>query len=389
MKKLLLGGLGTFVVLAVVVGGTAAFFSSQASVNGNAFAAGTLNLALTQAQGGSSPQSEQVALWNFTNMAPGGTPETASVWLRNVGTIPGATLNLEIPDGWTNPNEIASQMRITELMYDGQSLLVGGAGAVIPEYEAPISCDWEVNFGTNDFSTISSAIAGANAGDVICVGPGDYNSGWELADPIVVNQEVTIVSVEGPDTTSSVAFNVTADNVTIKGFEITSPNSSNGVFAADVDNITVTENVIRDIGTALPSGSAHGVYLKPTTQTMAGAVLTFNRVENIGNPNLTVSAKGFYIGDTSPVHGISDVRVENNIVETVRTSRGAYGLLANHGGGTTDLKFKNNTVSDLEGAWEMGISLYNDTPGAEIVGNDFSDIPTGFAVNIENNTSAG
>jgi predicted ribosomally synthesized peptide with SipW-like signal peptide len=386
-------GMVTFIG-AVVASGTGAFFSDTADVTGNTFAAGTLDLQLTQNEGGGSPADTQSALWNFTNMAPGGTPEESSVWLRNVGSVDGATLGVSaaFSNNGSSPSQvaIAKQMRITEMTLDGNNLLVGGAGATIPGYEAPTSCDITVG-GSGNPATLTNAIAAAGAGDVICATGTNYSETWEGSPVITVDKEVTIVTVGGPSVTQAIPFRVTADNVTIKGFEITGPSSIYGVYATDVDNITVTENHINDIGTALTT-SAQGVYLKPVASPMTGAELTFNRVENIGNPASTVSTKGFFVGDTLPALGISNVLVANNIVTTVRTSRGAYGVLVNHGGGTANLVIENNTISDLDGLWEQGVSLTNDTPNAIVRLNsmsDFAGVGDGAAgVNVEGNPSA-
>ena len=383
-------GMVTFIG-AVVATGTGAFFSDTAQVTGNTFAAGTLDLQLTSNQGGGSPADTLSNQWNFTNMAPGGTPESSSVWLRNVGSVDGATLGVSaaFSNNVSSPSQvaIAKQMRITEMTLDGNNLLVGGAGASIPEYEAPTNCT--VTLGGSD--TITAAIDNAATGDVICATGSDYSAAWEGSAFITVDEEVTIVTVGGPDATKVIPFRVTADNVTIKGFEITGPSITYGVYATDVDNIVVTENHINDIGTAITT-SAQGVYLKPVATPMTGADLTFNRIENIGNPASTVSTKGLYVGDTSPSQGIDDVVIANNIVTTVRTSRGAYGVLVNHGGGTANLVIENNTISDLDGLWEQGVSLTNDTPNAIVRLNsmsDFAGVGDGAAgVNVEGNPSA-
>jgi len=390
-KQVWLGlGMVTFIGAAVATG-TGAFFSDTAQVTGNTFAAGTLDLQLTANQGGGSPVDTLSNQWNFTNMAPGGTPESSSVWLRNVGSIDGATLgvNAAFSNNGSTPSQVATarQLRITEMTLDGNNLLAGGAGATIPEYEAPTNCT--VTLGGAD--TITAAIAAASAGDVICATGANYDATWEGSAFITVDEEVTLVTVGGPDATQAIPFRVTADNVTIKGFEITGPSSTYGVYATDVDNITVTENHINDIGTAITT-SAHGVYLKPVATPMAGADLTFNRIENIGSPASTVSTKGLYVGDTSPSQGIDDVTIANNIVTTVRTTKGAYGVLVNHGGGTTNLVVENNTISDLDGGWEQGVSLFNDTPNAIVRLNNMSDfvgVGSGAAgVNVEGNPSA-
>jgi len=58
---------------------------------------------------------------------------------------------------------------------------------------------------------ITVAIAAASAGEVICVTGSDYSAAWESSTVIVVNQEVTIVTVGGPNATKVIPFHVTAD----------------------------------------------------------------------------------------------------------------------------------------------------------------------------------
>lgn len=399
MNKILLSGVTTFAALAVVVGGTTAFFSSQASVTGNTIAAGTMNLLLTEAEGGNSPSATQSDIWQFDEMAPGGAPEQASVWLRNSGSVPGETLGIAIANGWTNPSNIAGQMRITEMTLDGNNLLEGGAGATIPDYEGPTNCDLEVNFGANDYTTIGDAVSNANNGDVICVGPGSYSDTWEPNNPIDVNQEVTIASTEGPDTTSSIGFDVTADNVTIAGFAIVDPNATNGVFASNVSGLTVTHNHIKDIASANTSGSAQGIYLDVNTTPMADIEFSNNRIENIGNTGLPVSAKGIYIGDTAGGATVDGITIEHNVIDGVAAStqstyaaggRGGYGIMSNNAGNSKDMLVKNNSVRNLTGMWATAIGLEGNTQDAVVELNDISslnanDVAGNTGVNFEDN----
>ena len=403
-RRALLLSLVTLGVVAALSGGTVAFFSSQASVTGNTFAAGTLDLELTEQPSGSSPQSQLGAQWDFSNMAPGGDEVTSSVWLRNTGSIPGATLNVGIANSWTNPTNIAAQMRITELTLDGQNLLEGGAGATIPEYEGPASCDIEVNFGGNDYTTIGGAVAGAVAGDVICVGPGNYSDSWEPSNPIAVDEEVTIVSTEGPDNTDSVPFAVSADNVTIKGFAVSNPNGNFGIRAFDVNDLIVTQNRIYDVAVNLANGSAQGVYVQSNNANTSGVTITENRIENMGNTNMLPpssgsSAKGIYIGDTAGNNTIENVLIANNVIDGAYTAqvshgsggRGGYGVLVNNGGNTKDMTVRNNTIRNLSGWWSTAIGLEGDTEDAVVILNDIADLNSAgvdndTGVNFEDNT---
>lgn len=395
-NKQVLLALGMIVFVgAVVANGTGAFFSDTASATGNTFAAGTLELRIAQDSNGNPVngwEETQNASWSFTNMTPGGDEVTDAVWLRNTGSVDGLRLGVAMANPAATEPGLGKQMRITEMTLGGNSLLEGGAGADIEEYEAPAVCDIQVNYGTNDYTRIGAAIDGAASGDVICVGPGNYSNAWEPENPIVVDQEVTIVSVEGPDTTQSIPFDVSADNVTIKGFEITNPNGSFGVRGVDVNGLTIDHNNIHDIGSSLTEGSAQAVYLHGNAGAMNGFIVTNNTITNVGNTSLVKGsgsgsgAKGVYIGDTAGSGAITGVEVKNNIISDIKAStngwvpdnalkgRGAIGIMTNHGGNVQGAEIMNNTISDLEGLWARGIGLEGDTENAVVTLNDFSNV---------------
>ena len=398
-------GMVTFIG-AVVATGTGAFFSDTADVTGNTFAAGTLDLQLTKNEGGGSPADTKSALWNFTNMAPGGTPESSSVWLRNVGSIDGATLGVaaSFSNNGLTPSQVATaqQLRITEMTLDGNNLLEGGAGASIREYETPTNCTTTVTPGG-----FVAAVTGATAGDVLCVDAGTYTPGTVA----ISAANVTIVGLNDPQSAAKASvvgtFDVNADGITIKGLEMTNPDDRSVVIAAGVNDLAVTDNVVVNVGTndaVVVTGGVQAVYIQGTTATaLSGFEVAHNRFTNIGNTTLNStgpngsSAKAIYVGDTGTGAGIDDVKVNNNIITTVRASdatfgaggRGAYGFLTNHQS-VTNLVVENNTISDLSGWWEQGVSLYNDTLSAIVRLNNMSDFDgvTGAGVNVESNPSA-
>ncbi|RLF51236.1 MAG: hypothetical protein DRN11_03155, partial [Thermoplasmata archaeon] len=71
------------------------------------------------------------------------------------------------------------------------------------------------------FATIQAAIENASDGDTIKVYPGEYDG------PIVINKSIRLVGDPVIDGHGGIAFNITANNVTIDGFNIT--NSSYGI----------------------------------------------------------------------------------------------------------------------------------------------------------------
>lgn len=394
-------GMITFIG-AVVASGTGAFFSDTADVTGNTFAAGTLDLQLTQNQGGGSPADTQSALWDFDNMAPGATPVTSSVWLRNSGSVDGATLGVSIPGGWINPSNIAAQMRITEMTLDGNNLLEGGAGATIPEYEAPTNCTTTVNPGG-----LVAAVTGAASGDVVCVDSGSYSPGTLT----ITQDNLTFVGLNDPTSGDKATINgeivVDADGVTVRGLEITNPGGTFGVRAQATDNVSVVDNVFVDIGTTLANGSVQAIYYNAGSgapHAAAGLNFSNNRFNNLGNtsmlpPGSGSSAKAIYIGDTTGTGVIDDVTISNNIIDGVFVSgntfsnggRGAYGFLVNFGGNTTNLVVENNSIENLSGWWSTAIGLEGRTQGAEVTLNTIGVLGStsggDTGVNVESNIS--
>ena len=243
-QRALLLGIVLLGLVAALAGGTVAFFSSQASVTGNTFAAGTLDLALTQQQGGSSPQSEQSAQWDFTNMAPGGDEATSSVWIRNTGTIEGATLGLsgDFSNDGSSPSQIAiaQQMRITELTLDGENLLEGGAGVREREYEGPNVSQCDVLVGSSndaDETTIQAGLNAASANDVVCVESGTYTEALEM-----MTDGVILISLEGPSSTI-----IDADEAT------------NGIAIGDFDSSGTHPDGVRVQGFTVENWGERGV----------------------------------------------------------------------------------------------------------------------------------
>jgi len=256
---------------------------------------------------------------------------------------------------------------------------------------------------------ITVAIAAASAGEVICVTGSDYSAAWESSTVIVVNQEVTIVTVGGPNATKVIPFHVTADNVTIKGFEITDPNGRYGVSITNgASNVAVTHNEIRDLATNLTDGSVQAITVENGSIGGSGYLFTHNRIENIGNINLVqggssgTSAKGIYLGDTGVATiALDDVTITNNIIDTIEAGvatwpagRGAYGILTNVNGGVTNLLIENNTITNLEGLWSHAIGLEGDTNGAIVrlntIGNlaDHKGGTDSAGIQFENNSFA-
>jgi hypothetical protein len=407
IKRIIFSAGMVLFVGAVAVSGTGAFFSSQATATGNVFAAGTLDLKLTRVEGGATPATSKDAQWDFSNMAPGGTPDESSIWLRNTGSLSGGhvTIGADFANNGSDPTQLAigKKMRITTMIFDGNNLLEGGAGATLAEYQEPTTCTVTATPGN-----LVATVGGATAGSVVCVDAGAYNPGT-LA---ITVDNLTLVALHAPDSVDAAVItgilDVTSDNVTIRGFDLQNPTDSYGVNIHNgAQGITVADNIIHNIGTGLAEGSAQGISIQNGAFGGTGYTITGNRIYDIGNLTLNKgagsgsSAKGIYLGDTTAIL-LSDVTIQNNIIHDIFAStlpfngnlggRGAYGILTNVNGGTSNLVVMNNTFYNLEALWVHAVGLERGTPNALITLNNFSDFTDykspsdAIAVFLEDNT---
>lgn len=383
MKSKILLGLGVLIFAgASYAAATGAFFTSTAIAQANVFTAGSLNLAIAKNSSTNQPtngwEHSQTAAWNFSKMAPGGTPSVASVWFKNTGTVNGSHFGISAVNTST-VSHFDKQIRITSLTLAGVNLLNGGAGATIGAYVAPTNCTVTVSGST----TLTSAIASASSGAIICATGSNYNSAWEPAPTIpVATPNVTIESMGGPSVTASEPFDVIASNVTIRGFKISAPSGNYGILVSSgAEGMTAKDNIVTNIGTTLASGNVAGVDIEPgTSGTFTGYTVTDNTITNIGNLT-NGSSKGIYIGNTTDAGTVSNVTIQNNIISDVHasvTSHGAYGILLAYGtpgaGSVTNLVIKNNTISNLNGSWAHAIGLEAPTPSAVVALNNIYNL---------------
>ncbi|MEX2514778.1 MAG: right-handed parallel beta-helix repeat-containing protein [Candidatus Paceibacterota bacterium] len=394
-SKILLS-IGTIAVVgAVAAGVTAAFYASEAESQGNTFNSGTLNLEINplQASGGWGSTILGVDTPGYGALNPGGDKADLSTGLRNVGTSDAAAIGLAV-EHTLEENNIADQMRITQLDWKGESLLEGGAGANIGEYTAPATCDITVD--DDDSETIqTNGIDLASLGETVCVEAGTYN------EDLTIDRGITLAALNAPDSTNRATIegriDVDVNDVTIQGFEITNPNVGNGVVLNSVTGGVINHNIFTAIGSGSNSGTSQAVYLN-----YSSAEVTSNVISNVGNLSANGSSKGIFIGDSSGSATLSGIVIENNSITDIKAStntfanggKGAYGVLINHGGVTDGVSISNNTIVDLEGLWSHAIGLEGDTPNAIVTLNDINDIvdhkgnTDAVAVFFESNPSA-
>ncbi|MFA5962283.1 MAG: TasA family protein [Parcubacteria group bacterium] len=363
MKKITKSLLMITAAAAIVIGGTSAFFSSQKAAVNNTFKAGTLNLQLAKDNHGVPTGGWQDvsidANWNFPDMAPGETPQEATMWLKNNGSIDAKKLGFSITNANDDNTGFERQVRITKMTFDGQNMLQGGAGADQSVYVKPTHCDINVNPGA--YSTINAALEslGSATGKVICVGPGNYTTSYET-NAIIINQGVTLVSTDGPGATTISASSTTAGvtinavNVTIKGFTIAPDKTFVGYGAAIAVNYggaKIQDNVITDV-----KGDGQG------------------------------TIKGIHAFTGS---AYSNLEITNNVIKNIaNTGKGADGIMIQ--GKISTINITHNTITDISSnntnnTWDYAAGI-EDTPTSNLADSS----PLGLTItynHIENVTS--
>lgn len=152
-------------------------------------------------------------------------------------------------------------------------------GAALASYDDPATCDAVVDDSfagpvAPNFNTIQAAIDDATTapGETICVNSGTY------AEVVNVNKSVTIAGVGAVGSALvNGGFIIDADNVTVKGFEVTGGNTE-GTFAgfyikSGVDNLDVVFNDIDGPGVN-DAGGSRGIV------NTSGSAITDVLVEN-------------------------------------------------------------------------------------------------------------
>ncbi len=94
MKKILGLGMVALLVMALVGGGTWAYFSDVETSGENILSAGTMNLGLSNTAANGSATSSVNGTWVLSNMAPGDNATAAALHARNSGTINMTSVNI-------------------------------------------------------------------------------------------------------------------------------------------------------------------------------------------------------------------------------------------------------------------------------------------------------
>jgi parallel beta-helix repeat protein len=243
---------------------------------------------------------------------------------------------------------------------------------VLPDWARAVPAPSTIIVPVN-YPTISAAIANAAAGDTIIVQSGTYYENPIINKPLTLKGEnsanTVVVGTGTPNATGKAyavgpsVFTVTADNVKISGFTITSfnyaaqPQFPNGI-VIEANNCAVTDNNIVNTftGVFFSGQSSNVVDNNNITGSHENGVITYGGFNNTISTNNIASSVA---KDGIAIEGYSYNVTGNNI------SQSPYGLGLSS---TYSVVFKNNiTESSVSGIWLTGS---NDIISANYVSNN-------------------
>jgi FlgD Ig-like domain len=227
---------------------------------------------------------------------------------------------------------------------------------------------------------------------------------------LILPTNLNLLGVDGAAVTTiagsgGTAVTVAGDNVLVDGFTITNPTGHYAVSSTDNSNITVSNNIVTDIGTATTTGYVHAVVFVCTSEPVDGITIEDNVLHAIHADEYS-SASAIAVGWTNGDEDVTNLLIQRNTIYNIRSNtsawnlgHGAYGILLSHAvsgaGQTINPQILDNTIYDLEGLWAHGIGLEGNTPGAVVTGNEISNLvdhkspSDAVAVMIEDNPGAG
>lgn len=257
------------------------------------------------------------------------------------------------------------------------------------------------NINTSEvFCSIQAAINATATvnGHTLNVGPGTYN------ENLTINKSLTLIganeniacgsreteSVIAP--ASGVPVTITADGVTLNGFEITAPSSTYAISGSGRSNQTIIFNNIHDIGTALTSGNVHAYLYNVSSSPSAATNVTVsdNCFTNISSASLTgSSASAIGILQSLSTGTLTGLNIERNTINQVNVNTGlwpsgkiAYGIQLNTGsagyqtttGKIVNAVIRSNEVTNLSGHISTGIGLEGNTENAVVENNSVANL---------------
>jgi parallel beta-helix repeat protein len=244
------------------------------------------------------------------------------------------------------------------------------------------------------FATIALGIQSVVTGGEVYVASGTY------AENVAISRAMTLQganadvpcgsrgaeSIIAP--ASGLPVSITADGVTLNGFEITAPGATYAVNCGNKSNVNVLFNNIHHIGTTLTGANVHAIVNQIGSGSTSNLSITDNCLDNISHSGLTeYSASGIGILQSVSTGTLVGLTIARNQINNVNVNTGnwptgkiAYGIQINVGGGSAyltngkvlDANVNSNIISNLTGFIATGIALEGNTEDAVVANNDVS-----------------
>ncbi|MCD4822625.1 MAG: right-handed parallel beta-helix repeat-containing protein [Methanococcoides sp.] len=236
----------------------------------------------------------------------------------------------------------------------------------------------DVGGGNNDHSTIQAAVNASNAGDTILVYPGTY------IENVDVNKELNITSIGGSDATNVVAvspndhtFSVTADNVTISGFNVSGATDRKAGIHLEYHS---SDNTLNNNHVWNNQFGIHLDYL--------------SNDNTLNNNHVSNNLYGIYL-DGSSNATLNNNHASNNTYQGIDAVHSNYNTLTdntasdNTWGIVLSSSSNNNTVSSniASSNTQYGICLQSTCNNNSLVNNMVSDNNFGIFLRISNKTT--
>jgi len=252
-----------------------------------------------------------------------------------------------------------------------------------------------------DFTSIQTAVDNAINGDTIIVTDGTYT------ENIVVDKSIIIRSENGAEYTTVTAsdssdhvFHVTADNVTINGFNVTGVigDGDCGIYLFGSNNSIITNNIGYDnyAGIVVQSSDNNTITNNNLSNGVCGIVISYSNNNTLTNNNA---------GNNVGYDGISLLTSNNNtLTNNVVNENGRYGIYLDTSSNNTlsgnnvnnngddgiyieDSSSNNLTENNVSDNGDDGIILYHSGDNNTLTGNIANgNVESGIQLSGSNNT---
>jgi parallel beta-helix repeat protein len=254
---------------------------------------------------------------------------------------------------------------------------------------------------------IQRGVDAASTGYIVNVAQGAFTENLNINKAVALkgaNADATACGSRGPESkiapASGLPVSVTADDVTINGFEITAPSYQNAIVCSNRSDLTISHNNIHDIGTSITNTNVHSIiYVVANAASTSNVNILDNCFNNISSSLLTgYSASAIGVLQSTSTGVLTGLNIERNTINNVNvntsnwpTGKLAYGIIINVGSAnyqTTNGKVTNaiisaNEISGLSGFISTGIALEGNTENAIVQNNYVANISGNKTANRE------